>query len=240
MFNAKQVTERSSEGASRYQLKGKKKMKKLLCIFALFITSFSQADVIVLDFEGLDDLESIGGFYNGGTSENGNTGPNYGIEFSGNTLAIQDMDAGGSGNFGGEPSPDTVMFFLSGAEAIMNVAAGFDTGFSFFYSAVNNAGSVSVWDDIGGTGNLLATLFIAITPSDGGDPNGAFSPFFAIGVGFEGIAKSVSFAGVADQIAFDDITFGSVTPGTTPVPEPASIAILVLGLAGCAGFRKRT
>jgi hypothetical protein len=31
-----------------------------------------------------------------------------------------------------------------------------------------------------------------------------------------------------------------VTPGTTPVPEPASIAILVLGLAGCAGFRKRT
>ncbi len=208
----------------------------LAFITLLFLSFNSYAGVMVLDFEGLDDQESINDFYNGGTSENGNSGTDYGVSFSGNTLSIIDLDAGGTGNFGGEPTPDTVMFFLTGASAIMNVAEGFDTGFSFFYSAINNSGSVSVYDGLDGTGNLLAVLDIPTTPSDGGDPNGNFSPFYAIGIEFEGLAMSVSFAGVQNQIAFDDITFGSVIPGEgtsipIEVPEPESITLFALGIA---------
>jgi hypothetical protein len=102
------------------------------------------AAVIVLDFEGLQDLETVQEFYNGGTGGNGSgPGTNLGASFSPDALAIIDQDAGGTGNFGGEPSPDTILFFLSNT-AVLNFAAGFDTGFSFFYSAINNPGSIDV------------------------------------------------------------------------------------------------
>lgn len=222
--------------------------KLLAFITPCLVAGNIHAAPIVLDFEGLDDFEGIGAFYNGGTSENGNSGPDYGVEFSGNTLAIIDQDAGGSGNFGGEPSPDTVMFFLEEGESVMNVAAGFETGFSFFYSAVNNPGSVNVYDQLGGTGTILASLGIPVTASDGGDPNGNFSPFFDIGVAFEGTAMSVAFAGVANQIGFDDITFGSVTAGDTgnggtggnpvAVPEPSTLGLLGLSLLALITTRR--
>jgi hypothetical protein len=218
----------------------KKQILTGLLGLAFLTGGVANADVIVLDFEGLDNLEAVDGFYNGGTSENGNSGVNYGVEFSSNTLAIIDSDAGGSGNFGGEPSADTVMFFRTGESAIMNVAAGFEVGFSFFYSAINNAGSVDVFSGIDGTGDLLASLDIPITPSDGGDPDGAFSPFFGIGVAFDGIAQSVSFAGVQDQIAFDNITFGSDEPViVNPVSTPVTFALFGLALTGLTISRRK-
>ena len=93
--------------------------------------AFAQSTV-TLTFEGLGNFEPVSQFYNGGTGGNGSgPGTNYGISFSPNSLALIDSDAGGSGNFGGEPSPDTVLFFTSGT-AVMNVPAGFATGFSFY------------------------------------------------------------------------------------------------------------
>ena len=211
-------------------------MKIFIGLFVSLFVSFVSATPIVLDFEGLDDNEAIQNFYNGGTSQNGNSGIDYGVTFSSNTLSLIDFDAGGNGNFGGEPSPDTVMFFLSGSSAIMNVVDGFDIGFSFFYSAVNNAGSVNVFDGINGTGNILASLDIPVTPSDGGDPNGNFSPFYDVGVGFSGTAMSVSFAGVQNQIGFDNVTFGSTSAG---VPEPSSVLLLGLALIGIGSLRRK-
>ena len=214
-------------------------IKELMLLFLLTGATSVNAAPIVLDFEGLDDQESILDFYNGGTSQNGNSGVDYGVGFSDNTLAVIDADAGGGGNFGGEPSPDTIMFFLTGSESIMNVAAGFDIGFSFFYSAINQAGSVGVYDGLNGSGNLLALLEIPLTPFNGApDPTGQFSPFVELGVGFAGTAMSVSFAGVGNQIGFDNITFGSVTPGRNGVPEASSIILMGLGLFGL-GFTRR-
>jgi len=131
------------------------------------------------------------------------------------------------GNFGGEPSPDTVLFF-SGGTAVMSVPAGFTTGFSFFYSAVNSPASVVVYDGLNATGNVLATIALPVTPANGApDPTGSFSPFVPIGVTFSGTARSVDFGGSAGQVAFDNITIGSSTPG-----NPGSITCASEGYTG--------
>lgn len=200
----------------------------------------AMANVIVLDFEGLDNGEAVDGFYNGGTSENGNSGTDFGIAFSDSTLALIDGDApGGTGNFGNEPSPDTIMFFLSGDRAVMNVAAGFEEGFSFFYTSITENAFVNVFSGLDGTGEILATLMLAPTGTDcTGDPTGAFCNFESIGTTFTGVAFSVAFGGVADQVGFDDITFGSAIAGGE-VPIPGAIGLFLTGAAGLTAMRRR-
>lgn len=205
-------------------------------VAALFLTATAlvapAAAVTVLTFEGIGNLQPVGDFYAGGP------GGDLGIVMSPNTLAIVDADAGGSGNFGGEPSPSTIMFFLTGDSAIMNVLGGFDTGFSLYYATLGQTGSLQVFDGLDGTGNVLATLDLPLTPFNGApDPTGMFSPLIPIGVGFDGVAHSISFAGVQDQIGFDDVTFGSVTPGAQAPAAPADVEVplpgsLLLLLAG--------
>ena len=186
---------------------------------------------VVLDFEGATNSAALNDFYNGGTDAAGASGVNYGINFSPTSLALVDSDAGGTGNFGNEPSPSTILFFLSGGAATMNVAAGFTTGFSFFYTS-SAPGFVNVYEGVNATGALLSTInLLPNTGTCAGDPSGAFCAFSAIGVSFMGTARSVDFGGTADLIAFDNITLGSETPGGT-VPEPGTF--MLLGLAALA------
>jgi len=204
-------------------------MKAMMCAMVLAATAGSaSATVFQLTFEGVGNLNQVGNFYNG-------DGPdNYGVSFSGATLGIVDADAGGSGNFANEPTGDTVMFFLDENNARMTVAAGFDTGFSFYYSSIANAGDVYVYDGPDGTGNLLASLNLPALGSDpnGGDPTGAYNIWANVGVGFNGIAQSVVFSGAANFIAFDNVTFGSRNANLIPLPTGAGMAFLGLGLAG--------
>ena len=234
-------------------------MKKLNLVKALFLSASlltvnAMADVIVLDFEGVNaDYPSssnslVQEFYNGGTSSEGTSGTNYGIEFSDNALGICLNTVGvtcSNTSRGGEGNPDSQLgglFFLTGNETFMNVAAGFETGFSFFYSAVNQGGSISVFDDLSGGGNLLASLTLDITPSTcGPEYNAGFCSFVAGGVGFDGVAKSVSFAGAANQIVWDDITFGSIIPDPDPdpVPAPHMLLLMALSLASLRWLRRK-
>lgn len=144
-------------------------LRALLVVAALLVAVPSSADVIVLNFEGIANQTAVGNFYNGGA------GTNYGIEFSPATLAIIDADSGGTGNFANEPSPNTIMFSLNANNAILNVAAGFDTGFSFFYTS-STAAAVNVYDGLNATGNLLGTLPLSAQFNVGctGDPSGQF------------------------------------------------------------------
>jgi len=129
------------------------KWKLVVLIIAVVLATGSQAkaDEVVLTFEGLGNQVPIGNFYNGGG------GGSLGITFGADSLAIISRDAGGSGNFSNNPSGDTIAFFLSGPGDVMDVPAGFSTGFSFFYSS-STAGSVSVYSGLDGTGTLLETL----------------------------------------------------------------------------------
>jgi hypothetical protein len=211
----------------------------LFAFLAFAVSTASAKAAVVLTFEGLNDQEQILDFYNGGTGSQGSSGPNLGIGFGDSALALIDADAGGSGNFANEPSADTIAFFLSSGNLIMNVAAGFDTGFSFFYTSSQN-GSVTVYDGLNGTGNILGVVNFDTNFTDNncvGDPTGGFCHWDPVGVAFAGTAFSVSFAGGANQTGFDDITIGSQTPG--PVPEPATLFLLGSGLAVIAARRAR-
>jgi hypothetical protein len=205
-------------------------------LIALFVTGFlgfaataATAAPIVLDFEGIPDQTAIGDFYNGVG------GPNYGIVFAGDTLALVDEDAGGGGSFANEPSPDTIMFFLEDP-GFVNVAAGFTTSLFFYYTAAE-AGIVNIYEGLNGTGNLLASIPLienADVPCTG-DPTGDFCHFDLIGTTFLGTARSVDFGGTANVTGYDNVEFGSVNSGTTPVPEPATM--LLLGTGAVAVFR---
>jgi hypothetical protein len=194
---------------------------------ALAASATAHAQVTLLTFEGLANSTAVGNFYAG-----------QGVTFSPNTLALIAGNAGGSGNFTNAPSMPTIMFFLSGDAAVMNVAAGFTTGFSFFYSSISASGFANVYDGPDGTGNILATINLAPLGS-GGTPGAAYDRWSSVGASFSGTARSVAFGGVQNAIGFDNVTFGSAT-AVIPLP-PAAMAgtVTLLGLGGLSAFRRR-
>lgn len=233
----------------------KLKLLSAVCCSVLAYAIPATAQVVTLDFEGVAPYPNgsnvfVRDFYNGGTSSNGASGANLGAGFGANALLICLNTAGfrcGASNTsrGGVGDPASALgglFFLAGSETFLNYAAGFTTGFSFNYTAPNQGGTIGVYDGLNGTGNLLTSLTLATTAS-ACDPtySASFCPFVPAGVGFTGTARSIGFGGAANQIVFDDITFGSVIPGVSPaVPEPGAWATLLLGfgIVG-AGLRFR-
>ena len=206
---------------------------------------------VSLTFEGVNTTypannnTQILDFYNGGLSSVGTSGTNYGISFGSNALAIclnstsVTCSNTSKGGLGDPSSAQTGLFFTSGGATYLNSAAGFDTGFSFNYSSVGSSGSVNVYDGLNGTGNILATLNLSPNASSCPGFNAGFCPFGPSGVLFSGTAHSIAFGGVANQIVFDDITFGSDTPGNSGVPEPSAWAMMLIGFGGVGGAIRR-
>jgi hypothetical protein len=194
-------------------------------VLILGLLGQASAAVIILDFEGLGSQANILDFYNGGTDSAGNSGVNYGIQFGVNTLALKESDP--SANFALEPSPETVMFFLTGS-AVLNYAPGFDTGFSFWYTTTTFSGSVTVYDGLDATGNLLGTIALGAL-GVGPAPGDSFSNWAIGSLPFAGVAKSINFGGTVNQVGYDNITFGSTNPSAA-TPEPASFFLLAIGI----------
>ena len=226
-------------------------MTRLCTALALATSVFAApAAVVTLTFEGAGNLAQLDGFYAGGTDSHGHRGTNHGVRFGDTALAIIDEDvpalpgAGlNTGNFGNEPSPDTVLFFLEG-RALLDYADGFRDGFSFFYSSTTWTGLVSVYDGLNATGSLLGTIDLLPLGEGTGDPTGSYNRWAAGGLSFAGTARSVVFGGTGNRIAFDNVTFGSATPTVTPpqeqtVAEPATLTLLGIGLVGAAALSRR-
>ena len=76
--------------------------KSIFTLAALVCISAVAAHIttsITLTFTGLQNVEPINNFYNGGTGGFGSTGStNYGIAFSSDSLAVISRDDGGTGN----------------------------------------------------------------------------------------------------------------------------------------------
>ncbi len=131
----------------------------LAWVIAALLVAAPNAGAVTLDFEGLQDFEQIQDFYNGGAGSLGSVGPDFDIVFGPYAIGQVDLDAGGSGMFANEPSGDTILAGVS-PSYYMDVLNGFHDSISFHYSNSQGSiglGSVEVWDDFGGTGNLLAT-----------------------------------------------------------------------------------
>lgn len=198
------------------------------------------SNIITLDFEGLKDHEKIMNYYNGGFGGGvmggapSGPGPNDGITFLSDSEALTSNQAGGSGNFRNEPSPNNVLFFLSGGGDIMNVSGGFTGGFSFFYSSPL-AGTVTVWSGPNGTGTQLASIDLPALQLS----SNVYDTWAPIGVAFNGAAGSVNFSGTANFIAFDNVTLGSAVPTGAATPAPSSLAVIAIAAAIGAGWRQK-
>ena len=236
-------------GAGRITANRGRSMKKR-CVFAALLVVCSMVPratrAQIVTFEGVP-LGAIGNFYDGGA------GPNFGIEFSPNALAVclrpeaNCLTNGSRGGLGDPSSQNTAMFFLGGGSTFLNSTPGFTDGFSFFYSSVFQTGSVNVYSGLGGTGTLLGTLDLGTTTSDCNPAvaQAVFCPFFPVGLSFSGTAHSVVFTGANNGIGFDDVTLGSNTagviesPDVTTTPEPSTIALVASGLGVVAIVARR-
>ena len=179
--------------------------------FMFFSSSRASAQQVTLNFDGLQNLEFMGQFYNGGNGGSGSgPGPNYGVTFAPNDGArVSTTIVAGQ----------TVLFINNIDTTVelepltMNVAGGFSGQFSFQYATPNSSqtGSVTIYDGPNGTGNVLATQSL---PGMSGTPlyNASSNP--PVVLPFLGTARSVRFmlrGGAADV---DNITYSATqAPG---------------------------
>lgn len=218
-------------------------------VIGLLVGGIATAAPIVMTFDGMAHAKNgewVDNYYNGGCggSYAGGAvdcnGPDYGVVWNG-ALAGGAPDGLWSDR-ANEPSSPNVMGFLSTSNAVLNVAAGFDTGFSFYYAAPEYRGALRIYSGLDGTGTILANVAIPKTAGNCSGFSEEYSCWDTFGVAFSGVAKSVKFIGRSNFVGFDNVTLGSTTPlNPVAVPEPAALGMFGLGalLIGLfAGLRR--
>jgi hypothetical protein len=161
---------------------------------------------MTLTFEGLGDGIPVADFYS-----------SAGLSFIGATAFI-DSDNGGTGDFGGEPSPSTAAFSLTGM--IVNSHAGLIGAVSFYYANPFGTTNVRLFSGENLTGDLISDVFLNTTPAGGSpDPTGLFGPFEFSSAEFQAVARSFIIVSRGPGGLFaDNLT-------VTSVPEPKTLCL---------------
>ncbi len=197
-------------------------MRSLLVASAFALLAIPARAEPVLTFEGLKNQEPVADYYDGGYGGLGSgPGPNYGITFSSNALALIRQTP-----FPGDPSPPTVLllgnFGLGAGQPLsmtMDVTGGFSQSLIFYDIVIGRAATITIYSGLDGGGTMLAQETFQPGPEAFGNP---------VTMPFSGNAESVVFTGGNLQLALDNITFGGAS-----VPEPAGWLSLALGI-GCS------
>jgi hypothetical protein len=216
-------------------LTGANTMKRyfVAALAALSCSSAIAGPVTVLTFEGVGDYVFIEDYY-------ASAGVVFAPDaFGPNALAVVNIAGGGLSDFYNQPSGTTIMSIAAADTGTVNVADGFDTGFSFFYSSASGA-VISVYDGVDGSGLLLGSLTLVAQFDTGciAAQAGTFCNWTASGLTFSGIARSVVFADPSQSgTGYDNLTFGSGIP--FGVPEPSAAVLLVGGAGLVAAARRR-
>jgi len=202
---------------------------KLIAALAAGLLSAAPAfsATVTLGFEGAGDYSLIGEFYNGGTSESGATGTNYGISFGPDALAL--ANTADFTYYSNAPTAGAVMAAV-GAASALNVVAGFTGEASFFYSS-SAATTVSIFSGLNGTGSLLGTFNLAANAQSGCSDT-AFCHWDQASLSFAGVAQSIEFGTAAGLAGFDNVSIA-------PVPLPAAFWLLGSSLLGLGGIARR-
>lgn len=196
---------------------------------ALLAAAPAFAQTVTLDFEGAAGyVNGIGQFYNGGTDQAGQSGPNYGVSFTGGAVALSN-DPAFDPYYADAPSPLTVMFAFD-ADSFMNVAAGFGGTLTFAYSALASS-VVNVFSGLNGTGSVLGSASLSANALTG-CTSAPSCNFDFTSVQFAGLARSVGFGDNPGSVLYDNVTI-------TPVPEPSAYLLMALGLAAVGVVKRR-
>lgn len=163
-----------------------------------------------------------------------------GVLFESEGWVVNARGAGGLGNFSNTPSGIAAATLISDAMSgpaslLARVKGGFQNSLTLSYTT-NQAGvGVSLLDE---NGKEFKSFTLPSVNQIGCDTLDLCKWSSDTKLSFEGTAYAVRFSGESAQAFFDDISFGS--SGNQTVPEPASLALLVAGLAaaGCARRRR--
>lgn len=181
----------------------------MVCHLLLILTSLAMpapasggSSCTLVDFESVGDLAAIGTI----------PGP-VDVTFGPSWLGLVDSDAGGSGHFANEPSPDTVAFFATPIPDPIEFSVPVrSVEIRYCGSGLSIPFVLTAWDRLGGTGNAVAqaTGDTVGTASGGaacsGDPDGnhCLWSVLTLDAGSNAIQSLTVSGAQSVDLAFDD------------------------------------
>ena len=207
---------------------------KLLSAAALALLAIAptvaSATAFSLNFEKNWDYNAgeVRNYYNGGTAQDGTTGPNVGVQF----INVSGLSNDSSFTYySGAPSPLGTIYAFTGAgpntHSFLNVLGGngASNALSFYYSTpIAVVGAIEAWSGLNGTGTLLGSIDLTAIAAN-------YDLFTQATLRFAGVARSFDLSGT--------VAAGALLDNIATVPEPSTVLMLLAGATGLVTLRRR-